>query len=181
VDCVARRHIGASTHSRRGKPAGPWGHLPDAPVAQAREHRAMHTTVSALPRFGPVARRIVVGAAAVNSIGAVLGGAAPLHDAGGMGYKESWLSGPFSNYTLPGLFLLLVIGGGMIVVAALALAEGPAAPGVSYFMGSVLLAWLVIETLVIGYRGPVQIGFLIACGCSGLALAWLGRRALTRS
>ena len=108
-------------------------------------------------------------------------GKALLHDAEGMGYKESWLRGPFSDYTVPGLFLLVVIGGGMIVVAALTLAEGPAAPAVSSSMGSVLLAWLVIETLVIGYRGSVQIGFLIACGGSGLALAWLGRRALRDS
>lgn len=141
----------------------------------------MYATVSALPRFGPVARRVVVGAAAANGIGALLGGAALLHDAEGIGYKESWLRGPFSDYTVPGLFLLVVIGGGMIVLAELALAEGPAAPAVSSFMGSVLLAWLVIETLVIGYRGPVQIGFLIACGGSGLALAWLGRRALRDS
>jgi len=141
----------------------------------------MYVIVSALPRFGPVARRIVVGAAVANGIGALLGGAGLLHDAEGMGYRESWLRGPFSDYTVPGLFLLVVIGGGMIVLAALALAEGPAAPAVSYRMGLLLLAWLAIETLVIGYRGPVQIGFVIACGGSGLALAWLGRRALTRS
>ena len=41
----------------------------------------------------------------------------------------------------------------------------------------VLSAWLVIETVVIGYRGPIQIFFLIACGASGIALAHYGRAA----
>ena len=63
----------------------------------------------------------------------------------------------------------------VIIVAALAAADSPAARPAAAAMGLVLLAWLIIETIVIGYRGPVQIGFLIACGASGVALVHCAR------
>jgi hypothetical protein len=45
----------------------------------------------------------------------VLGGWGLLSDAEGLGVRGSWLDGtPFPNYTVPGLVLLVVIGGGML-------------------------------------------------------------------
>jgi hypothetical protein len=121
-------------------------------------------------------RRAVIAIAALNGAGAVAGGIGLVRDAQGMGYETSWLRGPFSDYTVPGLFLLVVIGGGMLLTAALAAAFHPAAPAAARAIGCVLIAWLVIETLVIGYRGAIQIVFLVGCGASGAALAWIGAR-----
>src|SRR5690349_16570328 len=69
-------------------------------------------------------RRIVVAMLELFlGIGALYGGISLLVDAEGFGMKESWLDGsPFADYLIPGLFLLVVIGGGMLVAAALALA-----------------------------------------------------------
>jgi hypothetical protein len=121
-------------------------------------------------------RRVVIAVAALNGVGAVAGGIGLVRDAEGMGYETSWLRGPFSDYTVPGLFLLVVIGGGMLLTAGLAAASHPAAGVAAGAIGWVLIAWLVIETLVIGYRGGIQIAFLAGCGASGAALAWIGAR-----
>lgn len=50
--------------------------------------------------------------------GALFGGYGLLSDAEGLGARQSWLQGsPFPDYTIPGLFLLIVIGGGMLLTA----------------------------------------------------------------
>jgi|SRR4051794_36992529 hypothetical protein len=125
-------------------------------------------------RLGGKSRWLVTAVAALNGVGAVLGGLGLLRDAEGMGYKESWLRGPFTSYAVPGAFLLVVIGGGMLATAGLAMRRHRLAPRLAWIMGAILLAWLVIETLVIGYRGPIQIGFLVACGASAVVLLRAG-------
>ena len=56
----------------------------------------------------------------VVGVGAIFGGYGLLSDAEGLGAKQAWLDGSvFPDYTVPGLFLLVVIGGGMLTAAAI--------------------------------------------------------------
>ena len=91
-------------------------------------------------------------------MGAVFGGYGLLSDAEGLGAKQAWLDGSvFPDYTVPGLFLLIVIGGGMLSAAAItvfALRRARIAAGV---MATVLALWGVTETVTIGWRGWQQI------------------------
>lgn len=112
-------------------------------------------------------------------IGAVGGGLALLHDAEGFGIDEAWLSNsPFPDYRIPAVFLMVVIGGGMLVTAALALSNHSLAGYSSLAMGAILILWLAVETLVIGLRGPQQVVLLVLCGASGFTLYVAGRQTL---
>lgn len=125
-------------------------------------------------------RWVVVAVALVLGAGALYGGYGLLSDAEGLGVEEAWLRGPFDDYTVPGLFLLVVIGGGMLVLAALAAARSRWSALAALAMGGILAAWLVIETAVIGYRGAPQLGLLVLCGGSAAVLLLLGARQLRR-
>jgi hypothetical protein len=103
-------------------------------------------------------RWIVAGAEAIVGIGAVFGGYGLLSDAEGMGAKQEWLDGSvFPDYTVPGLVLLVVIGGGMLCAAGITLLERRQAPVAAGLMAVVLLAWGLTETLTIGWRGWQQV------------------------
>ncbi len=112
-------------------------------------------------------------------IGALGGAYELLHDAEGFGMREAWLNGsPFSDYTLPALFLGIVIGGGMLTVAAMTWLRESLAPLGAVAVGETLIVWLTIETAVIGYRGAQQASLLVICGACGLALIVAGYEAL---
>jgi hypothetical protein len=60
--------------------------------------------------------------AAWVGVGALFGGYGLLADAENLGVKDAWLEGtPLPDYRVPGLVLLVVIGGGMLVTVLLAL------------------------------------------------------------
>lgn len=112
-------------------------------------------------------------------IGAVYGGINLIVDAEGFGVERAWLDGsPFSSYTIPGLALLVVIGGGMLAAAALAVRGSGLAAAAAVMMGAITLAFLVVETLVIGYQGADQIPLVAVIGIASLALIGLGGRTL---
>jgi hypothetical protein len=53
------------------------------------------------------------------ALGAVAGGIALLRGVFAQGIPVAWLAGtPFNDYTIPGLLLAIVIGGGMLLAAA---------------------------------------------------------------
>ncbi len=74
------------------------------------------------------------------------------------------------------MFLLVVIGGGMLTAAALALSGSGWAAPVAVGMGVVVLAFLVIETTVIGYHGATQLPLLVTTALPAMALIVLGAR-----
>jgi hypothetical protein len=128
-------------------------------------------------------RRVLLAATeVVIGIGAVFGGYGLLADAEGLGVKQSWLGGsPFPDYTVPGLVLLVVVGGGMLAAAAMALLDHPAAAAAALVMGAVLIAWGVVETVTIGWRGSPQVVmlavFVVAPAAVQIAI---GRASLRR-
>jgi hypothetical protein len=130
-------------------------------------------------RLGGWTRAALVTLEAFVGIGAVYGGIRLLADADGFGIEASWLDGtPFPDYTIPGLVLLVVIGGSMLAAAALALRGSDWAAFAAFCAGVVLLVFLAVETAAIGYQGSAQAPLLVVCGASGFALAALGSRSL---
>lgn len=121
-------------------------------------------------------RRWLVGIESAVGISALFGGYGLVKDAEGLGIPESWLRGsPFDTYRVPGLFLFIVIGGGMLMAALLAWRRSPLARPAAALMGAILLAWLAIETAIIGFRTWQQYILLAITGACGVMLVWKSR------
>lgn len=96
---------------------------------------------------------------------------------GARSLPTSWLEGsPFRDYTIPSLFLLTVIGGGMIVATAAWLLRRRIAPWVSLAMGVLLMSWIVVQVEIITLSSWLQ----PASFAAGLAIAALAVYALRR-
>ena len=77
--------------------------------------------------------------------------------AGAKSIPREWLRGsPFRSYLLPGLVLLVIVGGSMLVATGLLLAGRSAARLVSLEAGVVLLGWIAAQVTVVGYRSWLQ-------------------------
>ena len=112
---------------------------------------------------------------ALNAIG---GGVYGL--GGAKSVPASWLEGsPFHSYTIPSLFLLVVIAGGMIVAAAAWLLRLSAAPWLSLAMGLVLMAWIVVQVAIISLVSWMQpTSFIAGAAIAALAGALIRGGAL---
>lgn len=109
---------------------------------------------------------------AVNAFGGGIYGLA-----GAKSVPREWLEGsPFTTYTVPSLFLLGVIGGGMILATAAWLLRRRIAPWVSLGMGVILMSWIVVQVAIIGSVSWMQPASLAA----GLAITALAAYALRR-
>jgi hypothetical protein len=90
------------------------------------------------------------------------------------GFKlpESWLTGwwPFSGYFVAGLMLLVVVGGGSLLTAAVATFRPKAYPTVALLMGFVLVGWIAGE-LVFMNQTMVMTWVILASGIVLIALA----------
>lgn len=85
---------------------------------------------------------------------------------------------PFTGFTIPGLVLLLAIGGTATLAGTLLLRESSHADGTVFIAGSVLLGWIVIQMVLLRSANLLQITMLIA------AFAMIGgalRRHATRA
>jgi hypothetical protein len=133
-----------------------------------------------LSPLAPRARLVLVGVAGAVGVGALYGGVRLLVDAEALGVRESWLEGtPFSDYRVPGVVLLTVVGGGMLVTALAALRRSRYAGVASFAMGGALLVWGAVETITIGYRGTGQLVLLgVFVIAPALPLLVIGSRAV---
>ena len=128
------------------------------------------------------ARVAVIAIGGVIGVGALFGGYGLLSDAEGLGVKESWLEGtPFADYRVPGLVLLAVIGGGMLLTATSALLRSRFGGLAALTMGLTLLVWGAVETITIGYRGAAQLVllavFVVAPALPLIKIGWDSSRA----
>jgi len=114
----------------------------------------------------------------VVAIGAIYGGLSLLADPDRLGVDGAWLDGSvFPDYTIPGTVLLVVIGGGMLVAAALTLWAPRTAGLAAEVMAAVLLIWGTVETFTIGWRGTTQLVLIASfVVVPAIALVFLGRR-----
>lgn len=72
---------------------------------------------------------------------------------GALGMDVAWLDGsPFEDYRVPGLFLGIVIGGANLASAVLLALRHPLGARVSLATGLLLVAWLAIQTAILGVR-----------------------------
>jgi hypothetical protein len=125
-------------------------------------------------------RRMLVAVEAIVGVGALYGGFELLRDAEGFGAKRAWLAGSvFPDYTVPGLVLIVVIGGGMLTAAVLTAFAGRYAAVSALTMGVVLLCWGTVETLTLGLVGGAQLTLLSSFVVApGVALTLIGARGL---
>lgn len=115
--------------------------------------------------LGGLGRWAAAAASLFIGVGAVGGGFEVLRDAEGFGLDPAWIAGsPFKDYRIPGLFLFVVIGGGMLVTAGLALLRSDLSRVAALTMGMVLALWLAIETAIVGWQGGPQAMLLVVCG-----------------
>ena len=86
----------------------------------------------------------------LTGLGAIGGGIAILTGAFNRWFPVAWLQGtPFSDYTIPGLALLVIIGGGMLLAAAAQFVRRAWAVLFSAAMGLVMIGFEVVEIAVI--------------------------------
>jgi hypothetical protein len=128
-------------------------------------------------RAHPAAVRYALGGLlAFGALNAFAGGYYGM--AGAEGVPKEWLDGsPFDDYFVPSLVLFVVVGGSWLT-AALAVFAGRRI-GVPASLGAavIVLAWLAVETIIIGYVSWMQPVTALG-GLLVLAFAWrLGEMA----
>lgn len=106
---------------------------------------------------------------AFGALNAVAGGLFGL--SGAKGVPIEWLSGsPFRDYFVPGFFLLVVVGGSLLAAAVAVLTNARVARAAAMAAGCVLLGWIAVQVAIIGYVSWMQ-PTTAAAGVLVLALA----------
>jgi peptidoglycan/LPS O-acetylase OafA/YrhL len=91
---------------------------------------------------------------------------------GAAGVPTEWLAGsPFSDYFIPSLILLFVVGGSFVMAAIVVFAGLRIARMAALAAGLVVLVWLVAQVAIIGYVSWMQPTTAVA-GVVILVLAW---------
>ena len=102
-----------------------------------------------------VTRYILAGLEIFIALNAVAGAVYGL--GGAPSVPREWLAeSPFTSFRIPSLVLLIAVGGSMFLAAALLLADVSIAPAVSLVAGVVLVAWILTQVAMIGYRMWLQ-------------------------
>lgn len=122
-----------------------------------------------------LARGLLVGVEMFVAVGAVYGGVGLIAN-NSIGMLPEWLEGtPFRSWTLPGIFLLLVVAVPMITAAVAELRRLSWAYVASVAAGAAMVGWIIAQLLIIQryfFLQPIMAG----CGVLVLVLAWLVHR-----
>jgi hypothetical protein len=155
------------------------GRAIETPQRTRRPSGGLAALVARARQLGPWERAGAIAVELFLGIGAVFGGWSLLADAEGFGMETSWLDGtPFPDYTIPGLTLLVVVGGGMLAAAALALLGSRWAGPAALVMGTVMLGFLAVETLAVGYQGWQQVPLVALVSLGATILVAVGARSV---
>jgi hypothetical protein len=87
----------------------------------------------------------------LTAIPAILVGIQLVTDASGasVGFPAGWIEAtPFGSYLLPGLYLLLMNGLGMIVLAGLSAMRHWTAPWLTGVLGTGLVIWILVQLVI---------------------------------
>lgn len=119
-----------------------------------------------------------------QAVSAVAGGiglvSAP--DGSAVAMPLSWLEGsPFSDYLIPGLILLVVLGLGALLVFVGLLRRVAWGWWGSVALGVALVIWIVVEIAVVGYQGGVGVVFWVVYGGLGAVILLLSLRPSVRT
>jgi hypothetical protein len=119
----------------------------------------------------PAIRYLLGSLLAFGALNAFAGGYYGL--AGAEGVPREWLEGtPFNDYFYPSLILLVVVGGSCLVAAAAVFARFRVGRFAAFAAAAVLLIWLAVELLMLGYISWMQPA-TAAGAFVVLILAWL--------
>jgi hypothetical protein len=133
----------------------------------------------------PIAVWALIADLIVLGLGGLYGGVLFILDPSGarMGVPLSLLEGlPLSDFLLPGLFLLGVMGLAPLALVAAVWRRWPRTWPALIGLGVVLLLWLAGEFVLWGYQAPIQIITSVLCaGLLGFSLLPSLRRWLRRS
>lgn len=106
-------------------------------------------------------------------IGALAVGGGVYAMSGAPGWSREWLENtPFRSYVVPGVLVLVLVGGSMLAAAGLLLSSCSAAQMASLPAGVVLLGCVAAQFILIGYRHWMQFMFL-GLGVAVVVLALL--------
>jgi hypothetical protein len=100
----------------------------------------------------------------------------------GVGFPAGWIEAtPFGSYLVPGLYLLLANGVGMLLVAGLTLVRHWTTPWLTGVLGTGLAIWIGVQLLVMPEVSVLQaiygaIGLVLAAA----GVAWLRRTGQLR-
>ena len=122
--------------------------------------------------------RLLLWLAALTGVFAVAGGGVLVIDPSGamLGLPPDTLAGtPFRTALMPGILLLLVVGGAQFVAATCLILRVSWAPRASLLAGAILTGWLVVEVWMLGVHW-LQMAFLILA-LAQMASAWLLERS----
>jgi hypothetical protein len=110
----------------------------------------------AIARAHPDAIRYTLGGLlAFGALNAFAGGYYGM--SGAEDVPREWLEGsPFEDYFIPGLVLFVAVGGSLLAAAISIFAGLHLARLVAIAAAMVVLGWLVVETLIIGYVSWMQ-------------------------
>jgi hypothetical protein len=124
------------------------------------------------PRGRAAALAYVLGSLlAFAALNAFAGGCYGL--AGARGIPTEWLRGsPFSDYFIPSLILVAIVGSACLAGAIAVFARWRHDRWWAIAAGVILLAWLAVELAIIGYVSWMQPA-TVAGGAIIVALAWL--------
>lgn len=91
---------------------------------------------------------------------------------GAYGVPTEWLDGsPFRNYFVPSLILFIVVGGSSLMAAIAVFRRTRYARRISFLSGAVVLCWITVQLLIIGYVSWLQPAILLTGICI-IILAW---------
>jgi len=95
---------------------------------------------------------------------------------GAKGIPLEWLAkSPFQDYFIPSFILVVFVGGSSLFAGLAVLKKFRSADIIAFTAGAVLLVWLIIEVIIIGYVSWMQPATGIA-GILILILAWMLQR-----
>lgn len=96
-------------------------------------------------------------------------------------WPREWLnSTPFDSWLIPGVILLVAVGGSMVAAAWTTWRRPDLTAGASLVAGLFLLSWITVETAILGYISWMQPATFVAALLT-LALAWRLRREASDS
>jgi len=108
---------------------------------------------------------------AFGALNAVAGGYYGL--SGARGVPREWLEGtPFTNYFVPSLFLLVVVGGAMLWAAVAVFGNWRRCRSVALGAAGLVLCWIAVQVAMIGYVSWMQPTTAFVATLAG-TLAWL--------
>jgi len=120
---------------------------------------------------------LAAGLALFTALGAIPVGLQLVTDTtgGSIGFPAGWIEAtPFGSYLVPGLYLLVVNGFGMLVLVGLIVRRHWSAPWLTGVLGTGLVIWILVQLVVMPEFSFLQAIFgAVGLGLVAISVAWL--------